>query len=90
MKAPMRLSTLILRQPFGITETALAADWFGEDVLASEKRKMYELHQRAIAVALGSLPGRLLGVFGGYDEERSSGLDAEWWTVIVYDGEPIR
>jgi hypothetical protein len=87
----MRLSTLIIRSPFGVSAVALTSRMYGGiDVWESAKSKREVEHRYDVAEAIRHLPGPLLGVNSGYRADRGAGdidgREAEWWSVISYDG----
>ena len=80
----MRISTEVVRTPYGIDRTAVQASWYGPDVFASEKAKQFERHQEAL-VPFAKDSRFLSSVSGHAAWEENYGISCEWWTVVVYD-----
>jgi len=86
-----QLSTQILQHPFGVSNASLASQMYDVPVWDRAKDKREAEHLRDVAEAIRHLPGHLLGVNSGYREFHGAadGREAEWWSVISYDGDPL-
>lgn len=73
----LRLSTRILRTPYGLTPTRLAIS--GEDRV---KEEMSVAHGRDVQANIEDLGSALMGVQTGFED---CGDVSEWWTVLVFD-----
>ena len=81
----MRISTQIIRTPFGLSPTAVTAQMYGASILDGEKESALDRHRRSVDLYTGD--SRFLALASGYDETKNpeGGIDAEWWTVVVLD-----
>lgn len=88
----MRLSTRLIRTPFGASNAHLSSRVYGDgDPWTTLKEQFEGEHRTAVAGAILSLPGPLFGVTAGYRDNSGTDYDgrqAEWWSVIAYDGPP--
>lgn len=88
----MRLSTRLIRNPFGVSNAALASQTYGGTVWQKAKDKREVEHRHDVAEAIRHLPGPLLGVNSGYRDDTGApdvdGRVGEFWSVIAYDGPP--
>ena len=90
----MRLSTEIIRTPFGSSSAFGVASFYGREGWEDLKARFEFRHKETVASQIGAIPRRakILGDAHGYREEeneQAGDRTGEWWTVVVHDDVPL-